>query len=167
MKQTSTLKKLLAVFTFLIITAITLTLASCGTGNWNTEEEDSTAETKQEALAPITFDFESNGDGTCKITGVSINDSTLTDINLEFPQKSPAGEDVTVIDLAPSTTYGNVPTMILREDFEKLKDTIEANIAANDRENKFLFDKSMSFYSFQDPSTVSDYIKEAMLKNIL
>lgn len=40
------------------------------------------------------LEFESNGDGTCKIVGIG----TCTDKDLVIPEKSPAGDTVTLID---------------------------------------------------------------------
>lgn len=65
-------------------------------------EDNSTSETlKPSSQAVVTdlkpsegLEFESNGDGTCTIVGIG----TFTDKDLVIPEKSPAGDTVTLID---------------------------------------------------------------------
>lgn len=77
---------------------------------------DSTDEGEIDANAkPYEFVFLSNGDGTCKVTGVTFGKGGGSPITLVFPDASPDGERVTSIDYEVMSA---VPRWIPAEDFQ-------------------------------------------------
>ncbi len=87
------MKKILFSF-ILLLCACLLTFTACDSGSTDAE---TTPETQ--TVEPIVFQFESNGDGTCKVKGCEINQA-LPDNTVTIPNKSPAGDTVVAIRYA-------------------------------------------------------------------
>ncbi len=75
----------------------------------------------------LEFIFTSKGNGECAISGVIVNGDFDEKLDIVYPDKSPDGEDVVEVN---GTLYdiGGLPAMLLPEDYEKICDTMGANI---------------------------------------
>ena len=66
---------------------------------------------------PYHLFFQSNGDGTCKVKAITINPKNDQGFDLEIPDKSPAGDTVTAVNLLISSNSkdnaeNNLPAII-------------------------------------------------------
>ena len=117
---------------------------------------------EDEITGPYSLEFTSNGDGTCRVTGVKINRSYRELFVLEIPEKSPEGETVVAIDWgnAFDDIKRSVPNYISDGSiFEKMEEK-----AGGDSTQIFLSKKVAAYYVLMDPSTAPNaQIKDAML----
>ncbi|MBQ9780491.1 MAG: hypothetical protein IJW00_06060 [Clostridia bacterium] len=93
---------------------------------------------------PYKIVYHSLGDGTCVVTNVIINILYEGDITIEIPETSPADE--TVVDINLSSNY-NIPTYVLAEDFEKIKNAMLAHY--DNDENNFYYKQFMSYFGLR------------------
>ena len=107
------MKKMLALLLALLMSVATLT--SCDGINFGANNTDQETE-GDGSTTPIsyTFTFVSNGDGTCKITGVTFEGDSPEAFTLAFPEASPEGDRVTAIDYRVASI---VPRWITKEDY--------------------------------------------------
>ncbi len=106
---------------------------------------------------PISYEFESNGDGSCTLVGCSVNAESAAGGNIELPSVSPSGEKVTAIDLLEVTPNGNVPRVLTVETVDRLFETFEKNGATAFERLKFnsyyaLIDLEQALELFEDDS---------------
>ncbi len=90
---------------------------------------------------PYKIVYHSNGDGTCMVTNVIINILYEGDITVEIPETSPDGD--TVVEIHLRTNY-NIPTYVLAEDFEKIKNAMLVHYDHD--ENNFYYKQFMSYF---------------------
>ncbi len=76
---------------------------------------------------PITFEFESNSDGSCTLVDYSINVAPETVEHIDFPSASPDGEKVVKVDIMGANQNGNVPSVLTVEMYDRLLATFEQN----------------------------------------
>ncbi len=116
---------------------------------------------------PISYEFKSNGDGTCTLVGCSVNAMSKEGENIELPSVSPGGDRVTAVDLSSVTPNGNVPRVLTKEMYDSLLATFEQNGA-----NAFEKMKVQQHYALIDlEATLAEVEdatdKEAAKKNLL
>lgn len=111
---------------------------------------------------PYSFTFDSNGDGTCTVTFVEIDQSYQKPFTIKFPEESPDGERVTAIDYEVAS---NLPWMLLEGDAEQhLFTPMEGKYLAGEI-HEFYYKKFCVFFIYQNLSEKeSDKAKEALLK---
>lgn len=115
------------IFAFMICIAIVITcLISCETShkddisknssdNINADDEKNNSDYVYQTAEGYELRFTSNGDGTCVISGVYVNDETKATV-LDIPNTSSIGERVVGFNV---DTIEKVPKYILVDDFEK------------------------------------------------
>ena len=96
-----------------------------------TEEDFYPAQIKQ-LLAenkPYSLEFVSNGDGTCYVSKLYLNNRYETEFDIVIPEKSPAGDVVTGIDLGDCLTdpADVIPKYLTWNQIEKIKAQVEAD----------------------------------------
>ncbi len=85
---------------------------------------------------PVTFEFESNGDGTCTLVGYSVNAAPETVEHIDIPAESPSGEKVVNVDIK-GLGKGNIPQIMSVEMHELVLATFEQNDISPFDEMKF------------------------------
>ncbi len=75
---------------------------------------------------PVTFEFESNGDGTCTLVGYSVNAAPETVEHIDIPAESPSGDKVVNVDIE-GRVQGNIPQIMSVEMHELVLATFEQN----------------------------------------
>ncbi len=114
-------------------------------------------------LPLVSYYFVSNGDGTCSIGGIITNPQNNTEeIQLDIPEISPDGDTVTAInDLSfepapddsgyatPFYGAGNVPRMLLEDDFKKICAVLESKVASGEI-TQFQYLKFKCYYTRHD-----------------
>ena len=95
-------------------------------------EEDFYPEPIKQLLAenkPYSLEFVSNGDGTCYVSKLYLNNRYKTAFDIIIPEKSPAGDVVTGIDLGDSLTNPAdvVPLFLTENQIDKILKQVEAD----------------------------------------
>ena len=67
---------------------------------------------------PYKITYLSNGDGTCRVSGITVNILYEGSYTVNIPETSPDGDTVVGLSLTPSY---NIPAYIPAEDFEKIR----------------------------------------------
>ncbi len=103
-------------------------------------------------LPLVSYGFVSNGDGTCSIGWIITNPQNNTDeIQLDIPETSPDGDTVTAINNLSLAGAGNVPRMILKEDYEKINAVLRQKVEAGEI-SEFNYRKYFeAVYTLNDP----------------
>ena len=109
---------------------------------------------------PYDFTFASNGDGTCKIVGVTFDQNHQSSFCLTFPETSPDGDRVTVIDYQVMCA---VPHWITVEDFERtidepLQEAVRSGLLGGDTDpgRNFYYKRFLCFFILHDASRETD-----------
>ena len=131
-----------SVLAFLLLVVM---LASCNSGGNTTTpttepttppvaptEEDRYPEPLKQLLAenkPYSLEFTSNGDGTCYVSHLYLNNRYETAFDVTIPEKSPAGDTVTGIDLGDSLTFPGemLPKYMTKKRLDEIKAKVEAD----------------------------------------
>ncbi|MBQ7392298.1 MAG: hypothetical protein IJV73_06385 [Clostridia bacterium] len=97
-----------------------------------TSEEDLYPEPVKQLLAenqPYSLEFTSNGDGTCYVSRLYLNNRYKTAFDIIIPEKSPAGDTVTGIDLGDSLTSPNdiVPRFLTQNQVNEILTQVKAD----------------------------------------
>ena len=131
--------------TVLLILALVISLLSfVGCDRIGSGKADSTDEGEIDTNAkPYEFVFLSNGDGTCKITGVTFDASYTAPFALTFPEASPDGDRVTSIEYQVASI---VPHWISKNDYETKIDAKVKSLF----EDEFQYRKFSIFYSYHE-----------------
>ena len=132
-------------FTFLLcILALVLMLGACDAIS---PGENSTQETTEADTTPIAADpfamadyyvmYQSNGDGTCTVSGVVVRSSG---VRVEIPESSPAGDTVTAVKLSLCAISfpENMPLVMTEQRYNEIRDAMKANGMPNFDMNKLL-----------------------------
>ena len=95
-------------------------------------EEDLYPEPIKQLLAenkPYSLEFVSNGDGTCYVSKLYLNNRYDTAFDIIIPEKSPAGDTVTGIDLGNSLTNPSdvVPLFLTKNQINKILTQVQAD----------------------------------------
>lgn len=118
-----------------------------------------------DASIPYVITYTSNGNGMCTVTDIKINSAYKQGFELVIPEKSPAGDTVTAIDLDDCFDHvvGRIPSVITKEAFEALISKVEAtNPTSSD---KFFLQKIKAYYVLQDANAeTSPEAKAEMLR---
>ena len=136
----------------------------------STENEENTVKESQNGefsalVGDYVFSFSSNGDGTCRIVRI-IARPTLEKIDLRVPEYSPMGDRV--VSWLPGTfstlEYNNVPRVIAQQDYEINILVPMEKAVAEQKLDRFYYDKFLSCYEFKDLSELqNDSAKEQQL----
>ena len=154
------MKKLISVL--LIVTLLVLSLVSCGDAVDNSKDSnDESSVQSQVDLGvgePYELEFKSNGDGTCALTAIKYNRKYTAGFTVDIPEKSPAGDTVTSIDITYRTL---APEFISDEDMKGILDKIES-----DNEKSRDLRSFPAFYILKDPydEALSEKTKENIIK---
>ncbi len=163
------LKKYLILLVALL--ALTLVLAACGqdeappldSGTDTPPADDRPIVTE---LPLVSYHFVSNGDGTCSIGGIITNPKNGTEeVHLDIPETSPDGDTVTAINDLSLAGSGNIPRMILKEDYEKIDAALRQKVESGEMSKFYYMKYFYSVYTLNDPDQASSpRAKEQMLK---
>lgn len=167
------MKSVLAIFLLVVL------LASCR--NLNTNDTDTTTppteppeeefypEPIKQLLAnnqPYSLEFTSNGDGTCYVSRLYLNNRYETAFDIIIPETSPAGDVVTGIDLGDSLTnpLDVAPLYILWERVETIVAQVKAEYpnALGGMVDKWW----MNVYQEYNASRISPEMREEMIKKM-
>ncbi len=141
------MKKLLKMTSIVLLVAMLAVLfAACGEGEpvkgpsvgtsaptetQNTETDYKEVLTEKYLLkaptAPITFSFQSYGDGTCMLSDYSINSASETIEHIDFPSVSPSGDKVINVNILGATEGGNVPQFMNANLYNDIMATLTEN----------------------------------------
>ena len=96
------------------------------------KEEDFYPEPIKQLLAenqPYSLEFVSNGDGTCYVSCLYLNNQYETEFDIIIPEKSPAGDTVTGIDFGDSLTspYDVIPKYLTDKQIGGILTPLKAN----------------------------------------
>lgn len=129
---------------FLCILALVLMFGACDA---IIPGENSTQETTEENTTPIAADpfsmadyyvmYQSNGDGTCTVSGVVVRSSG---VRVEIPEASPAGDTVTAVKLSLCAINfpENMPLVMTEQRYNELRDAMNASGMPHFDMNKIL-----------------------------
>ncbi len=162
----TTFKKIIALILALVcITSLVACDLGFGKDGDNEATESQTEKKEEKPSGEITFDFISNGDGTCTARMLYADTDEEMELSVEFPATSPDGDKVTSISVCPTTRYGNVPLMIPKDDFDKVREAMNDYAdKQNSADAKFQVKKCEAYYILQDPSTATENVKNLMFK---
>lgn len=128
-------------------------------------EEDSYPAPIKQLLAenkPYSLEFTSNGDGTCYVSKLYLNNQYKTAFDIIIPEKSPTGDTVTGIDLGDSITpTKDVLPMYLTE---KQLEEIETKVVAGYPEVEKVDRWWVNAYQIYDVSKMSAGMRQEILK---
>ncbi|MBE6633219.1 MAG: hypothetical protein E7620_02620 [Ruminococcaceae bacterium] len=127
----------------LLLSALLFLLSLVGCDRIGNTQNDPTAEEDVNSK-PYEFTFASNGNGTCKITGVTFAESNAAPFTLAFPEASPEGEKVTSIAYQVASI---VPHWISKSDYEA---KIDAKVKTLFAADEFQYRKFSTYYSYYD-----------------
>lgn len=99
--------------------------------------EADTAETPDEIGEPFELTFTFNGDGTCKISDITINPAYRENFTLTIPATSPEGERVVAVENPGGFAEINVPYILLPEDFEAFQAMLTAHFGADTKATRY------------------------------
>lgn len=166
----------------LALLLLVVMLASCNVGGKNTEptteptttpaeptEEDRYPEPIKQLLAennPYSLEFTSNGDGTCYVSRLYLNNRYETMFDIIIPEKSHVGDVVTGIDLGDSLTnpYDVVPKYLIWERAAKIADQVKVDYP-NAQGGK-VFQWWINAYQQYNTPNMSQGMREEMLKRL-
>lgn len=100
---------------------------------------------------PYLLTYESNQEGTCRISNVRFNPEYRQEITLRFPEYSPSGDLVTAVCYQ---TISNLPQVICQEDFEE---HILPGLAEQFGEDSFYYGKYCSFFTLKSSADAAEY----------
>lgn len=112
---------------------------------------------------PYSLEFVSNGDGTCFVSRLYLNNRYNTPFDVIIPERSPAGDIVTGIDLWESLTdpYDVIPKYMTRERAEQIRNQVEADYSNVDGR---IDEWWLNAYQKFNPSKMDQGIREEMIK---
>lgn len=118
------------------------------------ESADGTETEAEEISGPYELVYTSNGDGTCRISDIRINPRHREAFTLTLPALSPEGERVVSVENPDGFGYGNVPYLLLPEDFEALTERLRAHFGeGEDDYTVWFFNNYYYFRSLSDCET--------------
>lgn len=108
------------------------------------DDNDSSAQSQIDLNVgdPYELEFKSNGDGTCALTAIKYNRKYTAEFTVDIPEKSPAGDTVTSIEIKEGHA---VPAVISKSDFENIRATLENNSDSTKDSKTFA-----AFYTLKD-----------------
>ncbi len=117
-------------------------------------------------LPLVSYQFISNGDGTCSIGGIITNPENDTqEVHLDIPETSPDGDTVTAINGLSLAGSGNIPRMILKEDYEKIDAAWRQKVETGEISEFYYMKYFNAVYTLNDPDQASSRAeKEQMIK---
>ncbi len=157
-------------FSFAALLAVLLALSTllCACEDVNIDDLlNDPNEQEEQNTATVGFKFEDLNDGTCALTEIIPPAATNAKLDIEIPETSPDGKLVTEIKSTGVSTYANVPRQIAAEDFEQIRQALQASVDAGKGEiNKFFMTKCLCFFIEQNPEKEKNEQRKAeMLKN--
>lgn len=130
-------------------------------------EEDLYPEQIKQLLAgnkPYSLEFTSNGDGTCYVSRLYLNNQYKTAFDIVIPEKSPAGDTVTGIDLGNSLTDPGdvVPLFLTKNQIDEILIQVEADYP--DLEGGRIVNWWGNAYGEYDISKMATLLRQEMIK---
>ena len=130
-------------------------------------EEDLYPEPIKQLLAenkPYSLEFVSNGDGTCYVSRLYLNNQYETEFDIIIPEKSPAGDVVTGIHLGDSITAPSsvVPKFMTWEQLMKIQEQVETEYPKEESGKVGLW--WINAYFEYDVAKMEPGMREEMLK---
>ncbi len=149
-----------------VLLALSTLLCACEDVNIDDLFTDPNEQGEQNT-ATVGFKFEDLNDGTCALTEIIPPAATDAKLDIEIPETSPDGKLVTVIKSTGISAYANVPRWIAAEDFEQIRQGLQASVDAGKGEiNDFLMKKCLAYFTEQNPEEAKNEQQKAeMLKN--
>ena len=147
----------------LMTAVLLLLLVSCNQKDQDADSDATTsAATTDVAPAPVTpddelysFEFVSNGNGTCYVSKIVTDPSNTEEYTLTVPEKSPAGDTVTEIRCEPFSML--VPMMLTENDMNEIEASLQAAVK-DGRMPEFYYMKLMTYFSYRG-LTYTEYDK--------
>lgn len=132
-------------------------------------EEDFYPEPIKQLLAnnqPYSLEFTSNGDGTCYVSRLYLNNQYETMFDVIIPEKSPTGDVVTGIDLGDSLTnpHDVVPKYLIWERAAKIADQVKVDYP--NEQGGMVREWWINAYQEYNPSKMSPGMREEILKRL-
>ncbi len=143
-----------------LLLALSFLLVGCDRGGVTEGTSDQTKEEILEESFPEEIVFVSNGDGTCYVDGF-VSPDRLQTVELEIPEKSPAGDTVTEIrQLGDNGVL--IPYILTPEDYEVMRQKVLAYYGGD--EGNFYYQKVISYWGLKGLEFCSsDRIKNDLL----
>ena len=161
--------KLLAIFMAILILAVPF-ITSCDIVSNNTEDDTLAEDSADKTSKYYKLIYESNGDGTCSVK-IENNVNNKKEYTVSIPEKSPEGDTVTKIASSDFTAFETVPTVMSKNAFEKLFNSMVEKIdEIEDKKTAYEADfhinsKFASYYTLYDISEIrSDAQKQSLLE---
>lgn len=113
---------------------------------------------------PYSLEFVSNGDGTCFVSRLYLNNRYNTPFDVIIPERSPAGDIVTGIDLGDSITDPSdvIPKYLIWERASKIATQVKADYPES--MGGVIDEWWLNAYQELNPSKMDQGIREEMLK---
>lgn len=108
-----------------------------------TSAEPETAPPEQQKN-PYELTYTSLGDGTCKVSDITIHPAYRENFTLTIPATSPDGKRVVAVENPGGFAEINVPYILLPEDFEAFRAMLTAHFGADDTAVRYITDSYVS-----------------------
>lgn len=116
-------------------------------------DEETEPETETEEIGePYELVYTSGGDGSCKVSDIVVNPRYREKFTLTIPATSPDGERVMAVENPCGFGYGNLPYLLLPEDYEKLLYRVRTHFG-KDSMTAWRFENYYVFKSAEKSST--------------